>query len=102
MFAPRLPQWEAAFRIVKYLKAYPGCGLFYGASGCSCVEAFTYLEGARGPSDRKSTTGICVFLGGILLLGRARSRQLLHGLVRSFLEEIGFCVQLPMKLYCDN
>ena len=39
MSAPRLPHWEAVLRIVKYLKAHPGRGLFY--SGHLRVEAFT-------------------------------------------------------------
>ena len=30
---PRLPHWEAVIRIVRYLKAHPGCGLLYKANG---------------------------------------------------------------------
>ena len=30
---PRLPHWEAIIRIVRYLKAHPGCGLLYKANG---------------------------------------------------------------------
>ena len=41
MSTPRLPHWEAVLRIVRYLKAHPGRGLFYRASGHLCVEVFT-------------------------------------------------------------
>ena len=30
---PRLPHWEGVIRIVRYLKAHPGCGLLYKANG---------------------------------------------------------------------
>jgi hypothetical protein len=65
--APRHPHWEAVLRIVKYLKLHPRRGLFYRSSGHLRIEAFTDSDWARGPSDRKSTTGYCVFLGGNLV-----------------------------------
>ena len=38
---PRLPQWEAIIRIVRYLKAHPGRGLLYKANGHLRVKAYT-------------------------------------------------------------
>ena len=67
MSAPRLPHWEAVLRIVKYLKAHPGRGLFYRENGHLCVEAFTDSDWVGAPSDRRYTTGYCVFLGGNLV-----------------------------------
>lgn len=110
MSAPRLPHWEAVLRIVKYLKAYPGCGLFYRANGHLRVEAFTDSDWAGSPSDRRSTTGYCVFLGGNLVNWKSKKqtvvarssaeaeyRAMAHTTceivwVRSLLEEIGFNV----------
>ena len=37
---PRLPHWEAVIRIVRYLKAHPGCSLLYKANGHLGVEAY--------------------------------------------------------------
>jgi len=120
MSAPRYPHWEAVLRIVKYLKRHPGRGLLYRASGHLRVEAFTDSDWAGGPSDRRSTTGYCVFLGGNLVNWKSKKqtvvarssaeaeyRAMAHTTcevvwLRSFLEEIGFSVQLPMPLYCDN
>jgi hypothetical protein len=120
MSAPRHPHWEAVLRIVKYLKLHPGRGLLYRASGHLRVEAFTDSDWAGGPSDRRSTTGYCVFLGGNLVNWKSKKqtvvarssaeaeyRAMAHTTcevvwLRSFLEEIGFSVQLPMQLYCDN
>lgn len=55
--------WEGFLRNVKYLKAHPGRGLFYRASGHLCMEAFTDSDWVGGPSDRRSTIADCVFLG---------------------------------------
>jgi hypothetical protein len=120
MSAPRYPHWEAVLRIVKYVKLHPGRGLLYRASGHLHVEAFTDSDRAGGPSDGRSTTGYCVFLGGNLVNWKSKKqtvvarssaeaeyRAMAHTTcevvwLQSFLEEIGFSVQLPMPLYCDN
>ena len=64
MLAPRSSHMEAALRIVRYLKAHPGCGLFYGVHGHLHVEAFTDADWLGSSSDRRSTIGYCTFLGG--------------------------------------
>ncbi|GFY95359.1 hypothetical protein Acr_10g0007440 [Actinidia rufa] len=64
-----------ALRIVRYLKAHPGHGLFYGLHSHLRVEAFIDDDWARFPSDSRSTTGYCTFLGGNLSPERVRSRQ---------------------------
>ena len=64
---PRLPHWEAVIRIVRYLKAHPDRGLLYKANGHLRVEAYTDADWAGSPSDGKSTTGYCTFLGGNLI-----------------------------------
>ena len=71
---PRLPHWEAVIRIVRYLKAYPSRGLLYKANGHLRVEAYTDANCAGSPSDRKSTTGYCIFLGGNLITWRSKKQ----------------------------
>ena len=41
MSAPHSTHMEAALRIVRYLKAHPDCGLFYGVHDHHRIEAFT-------------------------------------------------------------
>ena len=41
---PRLPHWETVIRIVRYLKAHPGCSLLYKANGHLRVEAYTNAD----------------------------------------------------------
>ena len=48
---PRLPHWEAIIRIMRYLKAHPGCYLLYKANGHLWVEAYTDADWVGSPSD---------------------------------------------------
>ena len=117
---PRLPHWEAVIRIMRYLKAHPGCGLLYKANGHLWVEAYTDADWARSPSDRKSTTRYCTFLGGNLITWRskkqtvvarssaeAENRAMAHTScelmwIKHLLEKLRFVVQLLMTVHCDN
>ena len=67
MSAPCSTRMEASLRIVRYLKAHRGRGLFYGIHGYLRIEAFTDTGWAGSPSDRRSTTGYYNFLGGNLI-----------------------------------
>ncbi|XP_019157606.1 PREDICTED: uncharacterized protein LOC109154224 [Ipomoea nil] len=67
MQAPTRAHWEAAVRIVKYLKNAPGKGILYAVRGHMRVEAFSDADWAGSLSDMKSTTGYCVFVGGNLV-----------------------------------
>ena len=117
---PHLPHWEAVIRIVRYLKAHPGHGLLYKANGHLWVEAYTDANWVGSPSDRKSTTGYCIFLGGNLITWRSKKqtvvarssaeaeyRAMAHTSceltwIKHLLEELRFVVKLPMTMHCDN
>ena len=71
---PLLPHWEAVIQIVMYLKAHPNRGLLYKANGHLWVEAYTDADWAGSPSDRKSTTRYCNFLGGNLITWRSKKQ----------------------------
>jgi hypothetical protein len=120
MSAPRQPHWETALRIVRYLKAHPARGLFYRANGHLQLEAFTDSDWAGDPSDRRSISGYCTFLGGNLITWKSKKqtvvsrssaeaeyRAMAHTTceiiwLRSLLRELGVNVSLPMKMHCDN
>jgi hypothetical protein len=67
MTNPRVPHMNAVIHILKYLKNAPGRGLFYRSSGHLRIEGYTDADWAGSPSDRKSTTGYCTFIGGNLV-----------------------------------
>ena len=92
----------------------------YKANGHLRVEAYTDADWAGSPSDRKSTTGYCTFLGGNLITWRSKKQTVVarssaeaeHGAmahtscelmwINHLLEELRFVVKLPMTMHCDN
>ena len=117
---PHLPHWEAVIRIVRYLKVHPGCGLLYKANGHLRVEVYTDANWAGSPSDRKSTTRYCTFLGGNLMTWRSKKQTIVARFsaeveyramahtscelmwIKHLLKELRFVVKLPMTMHCDN
>ena len=117
---PCLPHWEAAIRIVRYLKAHPGRSLLYKANGHLRIEAYTNADWVGSPSNRKFTIGYCTFLGGNLITWRSKKqtivarssakaeyRAMAHTSyelmwIKHSLEELRFVVKLPMTMHCDN
>uniref|UniRef100_A0A2N9FUB4 Integrase catalytic domain-containing protein n=1 Tax=Fagus sylvatica TaxID=28930 RepID=A0A2N9FUB4_FAGSY len=120
MTNPRVPHMNAVIRILKYLKNAPGRGLFYRSSGHLRIEGYTDADWAGSPSDRKSTTGYCTFIGGNLVTWRSKKqsvvarssaeaeyRAMAHSTceltwLRTVLQEFGLLTQGPTPLYCDN
>uniref|UniRef100_A0A2N9GSX8 Integrase catalytic domain-containing protein n=1 Tax=Fagus sylvatica TaxID=28930 RepID=A0A2N9GSX8_FAGSY len=117
---PRVPHMNAVIRILKYLKNAPGRGLFCRSSGHLRIEGYTDADWAGSPSDRKSTTGYCTFIGGNLVIWRSKKqsivarssaeaeyRAMAHTTceltwLRTVLQEFGLLTQGPTPLYCDN
>jgi hypothetical protein len=120
MTNPRVPHMNAVIRILKYLKNAPGRGLFYRSSGHLRIEGYTDADWAGSPSDRKSTTSYCTFIGGNLVTWRSKKqsvvarssaeaeyRAMAHTIceltwLRTVLQEFGLLTQGPTPLYCDN
>uniref|UniRef100_A0A2N9EUP8 Integrase catalytic domain-containing protein n=1 Tax=Fagus sylvatica TaxID=28930 RepID=A0A2N9EUP8_FAGSY len=75
MTNPRVPHMNAVIRILKYLKNAPGRGLFYRSSGHLRIEGYTDADWVGSPSDRKSTTGYCTFIGGNLVTWRSKKQS---------------------------
>lgn len=67
MFSPKTVHWEALIRILRYLKGAPGRGIWYKDHGHARIEGFSDADWTGSPSDRKSTTGYCVFVGDNLI-----------------------------------
>ncbi|BBG93322.1 wall-associated kinase 2 [Prunus dulcis] len=60
---PRKPYWDAALRILKYIKGTPGRGLFFPASNNLALKAFSDSNWGGCRATRRSVTRYCVFLG---------------------------------------
>ena len=120
MSAPHTTHWDAAIRILRYLKGSPGKGLVYSDQGHSRIAAFTDADWAGCPTSRRSTTGYCVFFGGNLISWKSKKQTVISRSsaeseyramantscelvwTKRLLSELGVRHDGLMRLHCDN
>ena len=73
--APTDSHWNAAMRILRYIKNAQGHGLLYEDKGNAKIVCYSNADWAGSPLDTRSTPGYCVLIGGNLSHGGARSRN---------------------------
>ena len=59
--------WDAAIRILRYIKRAPSKGLLYEDKGHTNICCYADADWAGSPSDRRLTSGYCVLVGGNLV-----------------------------------
>jgi hypothetical protein len=74
MSAPRSTHYAVVLRILRYVKGTLFHGLHF--SSCSSLELRSYSDAdwAGDPTDRRSTTGYCFFLGTSLISWRSKKQ----------------------------
>ncbi|KAK4394253.1 Retrovirus-related Pol polyprotein from transposon RE2 [Sesamum angolense] len=60
---PRVPHWDVAIYLLRYLKGTPDLGLFFPANTSLQLCAYSDSDWASCPDSRRSLTGYCIFLG---------------------------------------
>lgn len=117
---PRLRHWNAALRVVRYLKKGPGQGIFLSAHNDLTLSAYCDSDWAAFPITRRSLTGYVIMLGGSLMSWKTKKQGVVS---RSSAEaeymsmaltlcELKWIIQLmqsldirqlaPTSMYCDN
>ncbi|XP_022151608.1 uncharacterized protein LOC111019520 [Momordica charantia] len=84
--APTTVQWSAILRILKYLQGTQFQSLLFPSTSSLELRVYSDADWASDPTDRKSTTGLCIFLGDSLISWKNMGVYLHH----------------PTPLYCDN
>ncbi|KAL6334780.1 hypothetical protein AAG906_021544 [Vitis piasezkii] len=109
MHSPGEERFEAAYRILKYLKGKHRRGLIFENQGHSRIEAYTDADWARSIIDRWSTLDYYTFIGGNLVTWKSKKQtvscsswicKLLW--LKKLLKDLKVTSPMPMKLYCDN
>ncbi|GLU08142.1 hypothetical protein SLE2022_250670 [Rubroshorea leprosula] len=120
MAAPRSTHYAAVLRIIRYVKGTLFHGLHFSANSSPVLRAYSDADWAGDPSDRRYTTGYCLFLGNSLISWRSKKQaipshssteaeyralgdttsKLLS--LRWLLEDMGIPQPSSTDLYCDN
>jgi len=117
---PSEDHMDVVVRILRYLKASPRKELMFSKNSHLEISGYTDADRAGSISDRKSTSGYFMFVGGNLVTWRskkqkvvalssaeAKFRGMAKGLcqllwIRKLLTELGFAHTSEMELFCDN
>nr|CCA23978.1 OSIGBa0134J07.9 putative [Albugo laibachii Nc14] len=105
--APNTSDWQLAKRIARYLKGTMDVKLRLGerkAEGNSVVQLTSTSDAdfAGDKTNRRSVSGAIIRVGGMIRVHVGVTRQArITGSARPF-SELGFVVELPMKMEMDN
>lgn len=120
MDSPSEDHMAAVYRILRYLKASPGKGLFFWKGTSQQVSGYTDVDWAGDGTDGKSTSGYFMFVNGNLVTWRSKKqnfvarssaeaeyRGMVHGVceilwIKRIFRDLKIDQTNPMQLYCDN
>lgn len=75
MTKPTNLHWEAALKLVKYIKAAPGQGLLLSANSPLTLKLYSDADWATCSMTRRSVSGFCVFLGNSLISWKCKKQN---------------------------
>nr|XP_016447277.1 PREDICTED: uncharacterized mitochondrial protein AtMg00810-like [Nicotiana tabacum] len=83
MQQPKQSHWDAALRVVRYVKAAPRLGILLETGPIDTLSAYCDSDWASCPNTKRSVTGYVIKLGNSLLSWKSKKQQTIS---RSFAE----------------
>jgi hypothetical protein len=77
MAAPRSLHYTVVLQILQYLKDTLFQGLHFSSQSSLTLQAYFDADCAGDPTDRRSTTGYCFFLGDSLIYWRSKKQSVI-------------------------
>ncbi|GMI70425.1 cysteine-rich RLK (RECEPTOR-like protein kinase) 8 [Hibiscus trionum] len=120
MQSPKKTHFEAALRIVRYVKNSPGQGVFLKARNDGKITAYCDSDWASCPISRRSVTGYCIKIGESLISWKSKkqttvARSSAEAEYRSMamttseivwlkglLKDLGNESEEPVTVFCDS
>ena len=120
MHSLRNSHFQAANRVLRYLKGTTGLGIMYRKTCKNDLVVYTDSDFASSRVDYRSTSGYCTFLGGNLVTWRSKKqsvvskssteaefRDMSKGIdeamwIKHLLEELRISHTKPIVIRCDN
>ena len=120
MAKPTNVHWQAALKLLRYIKHSPGQRLLLSASSPLMLKVYSDADWGSCPMTRRSLSGYCVMLGNSLISWKCKkqntvARSSAESEYRSManavcevtwlynlLVELSFSVPKPIPLLCDN
>lgn len=120
MHSPRKSHLDIAFRLLRYLKLNPGCGVRILKSDSLDLKGYVDADWAKCLNTRRSVTGYAVYLGGSLISWKSKkqdtvSRSSTESEYRALgsvtceviwilkvLFDLGKKELTPVNIFCDN
>ncbi|XP_047314471.1 uncharacterized mitochondrial protein AtMg00810-like [Impatiens glandulifera] len=112
--------WAAVLRILKYLRGTQFHSLIFPSMSSLKLRAYSDADWIGDPTDRKSTTGYCIFLGDSHISWKRKKQDVISRSsteaeyqamasttyeivwLRRLLIDMGISLSHPTLLYCDN
>ncbi|XP_062093361.1 uncharacterized mitochondrial protein AtMg00810-like [Humulus lupulus] len=118
--SPTTVHWAAVLRILRYLRGTIFQSLLFPSTSSLELRAYSDDDHGRDPTDRKSVTSFCIFLGDYLISWKSKKQTVVSQSsteaeyramssttkeivwLRWLLVDMGVCHSQPTPMYCDN
>jgi hypothetical protein len=118
--SPTTVHWVAVLRILRYFRGTVFQSLLLSSMSSLELRAYFDADHSNDPTDRKSVTGFCIFLGDSLISWKSKKQSIVSQSsteveyramtsttkeiiwLRWLLTDIGVSLSHPTPMYCDN